>query len=190
MTKDSLVKNNQDTQSKIDWLTFSLQVLVTKGPDALKVAPLCALKGVSKGSFYHHFKSRADFIEKLMEYWYQQMTVDFIAQANTEAEPLERLEKLDRVIAGNNIEAELHIRAWALKDSKIASHLGKIDNQRQQYLASCYIDLGMEENLAKDVATLAYSSFLGLQQIHPKPSIETALRISALGSKAFIEDLL
>lgn len=176
--------------AKSDWLNFSLKVLVNKGPDSLKVNPLCELKGVSKGSFYHHFKNRADFIEQLMEFWYQKMTQDFIKQANTESSPLERLEKLDRVIAGNNIEAELHIRAWALKESKIADHLGKIDNQRQHYLASCYIELGMDEALAKDVATLAYSSFLGLLQIYPKPSIETVLRVSTLGSKAFLEDLL
>jgi len=175
--------------SKSDWLDFALTVLVRKGPDALKIEPLCKLKGVSKGSFYHHFKNRADFIDQLMAYWFEKMTLDFIAQANTQSSPMERLEKLDTVIAGNNIEAELHIRAWALKEPKIAVHLGKIDQQRQQYLVSCYVELGMDTELAHDVATMAYSSFLGLQQIYPKPSIETILRVSALGSKTFIEDL-
>lgn len=175
--------------SKIDWLDFSLKVLVSKGPDSLKIDSLCKLKGVSKGSFYHHFKNRAEFIDQLMDYWFEKMTIDFIAQANTQASPMERLEKLDRVIAGNNIEAELHIRAWALKESKIAGHLAKIDEQRQQYLVSCYVDLGMENSLANDVATMAYSTFLGLQQMYPKPSIDTILRISALGSTTFLKDL-
>lgn len=172
-----------------DWLAFSLTVLVNKGPDSLKIDPLCRLKGVSKGSFYHHFQNRAAFIDQLMDYWFEKMTMDFIAQANEQASPIERLERLDQVIAGSNIEAELHIRAWALKEPSISGHLAKIDAQRQQYLASCYIELGMDVVQANDVSMLAYASFLGLQQIHPKPSIDTILRISALGSTTFLKDL-
>ena len=174
--------------SKADWLEFALDVLVNKGPDALKIEPLCKLKTVSKGSFYHHFKNRADFIDQLMLHWFEKMTLDFIAQANQQSTPLERLEQLDKIISGTNIEAELHIRAWALKEPHIGIHLAKIDQQRQQYLKTCSVALGVQPALAPDVATMAYSSFLGLQQIHPKPSIETVLRISAMGSKAFFEN--
>lgn len=175
--------------SKADWLKFALTTLINKGPEALKIEPLCKLKGVSKGSFYHHFKNRNDFIDQLMLYWFEKMTLDFISQANLQSSPLERLEQLDKIISGSNIEAEMHIRAWALKEPKIAQHLSKIDTQRQHYLANCYVDLGMQQETAQDVATMAYSSFIGLQQIYPKPSIETVLRISAMGSKAFIEGI-
>ena len=174
--------------SKDDWLNFAFKVLADKGPDALKIIPLCELKGVSKGSFYHHFTSRANFIERLMEYWLKKMTVDFIEQANTESTPLERLQKLDTIISGHNLLTELHIRSWALKEAKIAEHLAVIDTQRQQYLSQCYVDLGIEKALADDIAVMAYSSFLGMQQIYPRLSIETILRVTSLGSKKFIED--
>jgi len=176
----------QARNNKTDWLDFALSVLVNKGPDHLKIMPLCQLKKVSKGSFYHHFADRADFIEQLMKYWYEKMTVDFIAKANTESSPLARLEKLDQVISSHNIEAELHIRAWALKAPNIAKHLAKIDQQRQGYLSDCYIELGMEKAQAGDIALMAYANFLGMQQIYPRPSMATVLRISALGAKAFI----
>jgi len=177
-------KENQN--SKLDWLEFALEMLIKKGPEALKITPLCELKGVTKGSFYHHFKNRSEFIDTLMEHWYQKMTLDFISQANTEASPMERLNKLDQVIANQNIEAEMHIRAWSLKESSIALHLEKIDQQRQDYLASCYKDLGLDDQAAKDVALMAYANFLGMQQVHPRPSIETVLRVTTMASKAFI----
>jgi len=180
------VKPHQRRNSKDDWLEFSLQVLIDKGPEQLKIMSLCALKKVSKGSFYHHFKSRGEFIEQLMRYWYQKMTLDFITKANTESTPLARLEKLDQVISSHNIEAELHIRAWALKEPSIAMHLANIDQQRQAYLADCYTELGMEHAQAQDIALMAYANFLGMQQIYPKPSMATVLRISALGAKTFI----
>lgn len=176
-------KDNKNSQ--LDWLEFALAILIKKGPDSLKITPLCELKGVTKGSFYHHFKNRAEFINTLMLHWYQKMTLDFIAQANTQESPLERLQKLDQVIASHNIEAEIHIRAWALKEQSIAEHLEKINQQRQDYLAGCYIELGMEEAQAKDIALIAYANFLGIQQIQPKLAIDTVLRLSALASKAF-----
>lgn len=169
---------------------FSLTVLMEQGPEHIKIGPLCELRGVTKGSFYHHFKNRSVFIDELMLFWYNKMTLDFIAQANTEATPMERLEKLDSVIAQNHFGAETHIRAWALKEPVIKEYLAKIDGKRQQYLADCYSDMGVEEGMAKDIALIAYSNFLGMQQIYPTPSIETVLRVTALGSKTFLEKAL
>lgn len=169
---------------------FSLKVLMERGPEHIKIASLCELRGVTKGSFYHHFKNRSVFVEELMSFWYDKMTLEFIDQANTESTPMERLEKLDKVISENHFGAETHIRAWALKEPVIKEYLEKIDSTRQQYLADCYIDLGLDEDTARDVALIAYSNFLGMQQIHPTPSIETVLRVTALGSKTFLEKLL
>ena len=176
-----VVKNSRE-----DWLNFALDILVKKGPEFLKINPICELKGVTKGSFYHHFKNRAVFIESLMSHWYETMTLAFIEQANTEDTALERLQKLDTVIAGNNIEAEKHIRAWALKEPVITTHLEKIDSQRREYLAECYVELGLNESQAKDVALMAYANFLGMQQVYPAPSIEEVLRVSAMASNAFL----
>ncbi|GHG01263.1 TetR/AcrR family transcriptional regulator [Thalassotalea marina] len=177
----------QISAAKQDWLDFALAVLKKHGPERLKIQPLCDAKGVSKGSFYHHFASRADFIEQLMEYWYQSMTVSFIEQANTKGSPLERLEKLDQVIASNKTGTELHIRAWALKTPSIRPHLEKIDKQRQAYLAECYVGLGLAPQLAEDYALMAYANFLGMQQIYPTPSIEEVLRVTTLGMKSLLK---
>lgn len=177
------------TQAKEEWLAFALKVLITEGPEQIKIGPLCEKKGVTKGSFYHHFKNRPVFIKELMQFWYHSMTLDFIAQANTEATPLERLEKLDKIIAQNHIGSENHIRAWALKEPVIVEYLAKIDSKRQQYLFDCYVEMGLDKDLAKDVALMAYANFLGMQQIHPAPSMDTILRITALGSKTFLGDL-
>lgn len=172
--------------SQLDWLTFALKVLIEKGPEQLKIATLCQLKGVTKGSFYHHFKGRAAFIESLMSHWYETTTIAFIEQANAQGSAQEKLQKLDSVIASNNIEAEKHIRAWALNEPAIKTYLQKIDTQRQQYLAQCYVELGLEQSQANDIALMAYANFLGMQQINPEPSIEDVLRISAMASKALL----
>ncbi len=172
--------------SRDQWLNFALEVLVNHGPEQLKIVPLCELKGVTKGSFYHHFKNRSVFIESLMSHWYHTTTLAFIEQANTHSSAIERLQKLDQVIAGNNIDAEKHIRAWSLKEAVIEPHLEKIDQQRREYLAQCYVELGLSPLQANDVALIAYANFLGMQQIQPAPSIDEILRVTAMASKAFL----
>ena len=44
----------------------------------------------------------------------------------------------------------------------------------------------MDKDQAQDIALMAYANFLGMQQIHPKPSMETVLRVSAMASKVFM----
>ena len=170
------------------WLKFALQQLIKKGPDSLKIIPLCEARGVTKGSFYHHFKNRQDFISQLMEHWYQTLTMAFIEQADTESDPLQRLEKLDQVIADNDIEAEMHIRAWALKEPGLSYYLARVDEQRQDYLKHCYTELGVDPALARDIAMVSYAQFLGLLQLHPRPDTETMLRLSGLLSRQFFPE--
>lgn len=171
--------------SKTAWLTLALSQLIEKGPQALTIEQLCDLKGVTKGSFYHHFSNRAVFVDELMSHWYQSMTLNFIEQANSAEGALARLQKLDSIIAAADIEAEMHIRAWALKEPNINKHIEKIDQQRQTYLQSCYEELGADKSTAADIATITYAQFLGLQQIRPKLSNETMLSLSAMLAKQF-----
>ena len=177
------------TNNRTQWLEFALLQLVKHGPQHLTIAKLCDSKGVTKGSFYHHFKNRQLFIEALMEHWYQQMTINFIEQANTEQGPLQRLEKLDQVIASHDLQAEMHIRAWALNEPIIAVHLEKIDTQRQAYLQQCFVDMQIPVCLATDMAMIGYAQFLGMQQLHPKPDFATISRLAELASSKFFEDV-
>jgi len=178
-------KNN----SRQQWLEFALQQLVEHGPQQLTIAKLCAVKGVTKGSFYHHFKNRQLFIKALMEHWYQEKTLNFIEQANMEEGPLQRLEKLDKVIANHDLEAEMHIRAWALQEPMIVGHLEKIDSQRQSYLQQCYVEMQVPVELAQDIAMIAYAQFLGMQQLYPKPDFATVSRMAELAASKFFEDI-
>lgn len=95
------------------------------------------------------------------------------------------IKRLDSVIATADIEAEMHIRAWALKEPTINRHLEQIDKQRQAYLQACYQKLGANESTAASIATITYAQFLGLQQIRPKLNTEAILSLSALLAKQF-----
>ena len=73
------------TLSRDDYFKVGLQLLADAGIGAVTIANVCARLNVSKGSFYHHFKSAQDLQEKMLGYW-----EDIYGRAR-----LERLEGLD-----------------------------------------------------------------------------------------------
>lgn len=56
-------------QSRIKLLEAALSVFRAKGHAATTVDDICARAGVTKGSFFHHFKSKEDLVLSAVAYW-------------------------------------------------------------------------------------------------------------------------
>ena len=85
----------QDTQqrdSKTRLLDATLKVVRSKGYTATRVEDICAEAGVTKGSFFHHFKSKEDLALAAVAHW-DAYTSALFAEApyHEVAEPLDRL---------------------------------------------------------------------------------------------------
>ena len=79
-------------ESKIKLLNASLDAIRAKGYSATTVDDICHVAGVTKGSFFHHFKSKDDLALAAAAHW-SQMTEAFFADApyRRYADPLDRL---------------------------------------------------------------------------------------------------
>jgi TetR/AcrR family transcriptional repressor of nem operon len=66
--------------SKTKLLDAALQVIRTKGYAATTIDDLCAVAGVTKGSFFHHFKGKLELALAAVEHW-NAMTNGLFAQA-------------------------------------------------------------------------------------------------------------
>jgi len=84
--------SNEKTDARTKLLQASLSVIRAKGYSATSVEELCAAAGVTKGAFFHHFKSKAELGVAAADHW-SQMTGDFFADApyHRRATPLERI---------------------------------------------------------------------------------------------------
>ncbi|MBU6299089.1 MAG: TetR/AcrR family transcriptional regulator [Alphaproteobacteria bacterium] len=73
-------------------LDAALSVIRTKGYEATTVDELCAVAGVAKGSFFHHFKTKEALAVAAADYW-SQITGAFFAAApyHRHADPLDRV---------------------------------------------------------------------------------------------------
>src|SRR5690606_24041348 len=104
-----------------DWLIKGLALLQKHGPEYLTLERLCLALKVTKGSFYHHFSGRDNYIEALMIYWREQHTGAIIKAANQLADAPAQSLKISELARGANQDIENAIRVWARRDKKIAN---------------------------------------------------------------------
>jgi TetR/AcrR family transcriptional repressor of nem operon len=85
-----IVENKNE--SKIRILDASLRVIRTKGYSATRVEDICEAAGLTKGGFFHHFKSKEELAIAAVEYFSAKAESVYSAAAYRKmADPLERL---------------------------------------------------------------------------------------------------
>ncbi|MGD1876271.1 MAG: TetR/AcrR family transcriptional regulator [Kiloniellaceae bacterium] len=79
-----------DARSKL--LAAALSMIRAKGYSATTVDALCSAAGVTKGAFFHHFKSKDDLGVAAAEHWSEMTGALFAAAAyHDHADPLDRV---------------------------------------------------------------------------------------------------
>lgn len=145
-----------------DWIAAATTLLAERGIDAVRVDVLAKQLGVTRGSFYWHFKDREDLLQRMLTAWRNQATEQVISRFERHDEPPDELirELLLLPFRGRAaLEAasvELAIRAWAGRDAMARQRLDEIDAQRMSYIAQCLSALGHPIGQARTRAFVLY----------------------------------
>ncbi len=147
-----------------DWVRAGLSMLAREGIDAVRVEPLAEFLGVTKGSFYWHFKDRAALHTAMLTTWSEAATRDIIRQVEAENLPARRrLSRLIELTTSNAKAARLEtaIRAWAQIDPAVRKALARADAERLHYVADLLRGAGMESATAAMRAKILYLVLIG-----------------------------
>ena len=148
-------------RSKYDWLESGLAVLGRDGLDALTIDRMALELGLTKGSFYHHFKNAADFEEQLLAYWANQYLATSGARAVEAPARLALLDTLMEETFTPITEPEMAIRMWAARDARARPYVEKIDRFRRQFLLEVFRSLPAGEAEAQLMADMLYTITIG-----------------------------
>jgi AcrR family transcriptional regulator len=148
---------------RYDWLMQGIETLRNCGIGAVRVEPMARLLGVTKGSFYWHFKDRGEFLDDLLEYWETEMTDKIGAHlAHTEGEPQRQLLALLEHIVNEEINRyDAAVRAWALYDERAAKIVRRVDERRLAHCRQLFLDMGFSSEQADIRSRMSYHYVVG-----------------------------
>jgi AcrR family transcriptional regulator len=161
----------EPTLTAADWAEAALQLIAEAGLGKLTVDTLAARLGVTKGSFYWHFKGRSDLLAAALDRWEQRSTGEAMRALDAFADPRRRLSLLiDASLQPPRARSLYAALAEAAEDPVVGRVLNRVATARVDYLEACYKELGLAEPLAKATAVFAYAAYRGLLQLaHEAP---------------------
>jgi AcrR family transcriptional regulator len=148
------------------WVEEAFDLLAEGGIDAVRVDPLAKRMGVTRGSFYWHFKDREALHKAMLKQWRKWATYQVGDRLERVApDAAERLRKtLALPSAGPRAKRaaaiEMAIRQWARRDEEAASAVQRIDHQRLRYYAKHFVELGHSAEDARQRAYLFYAALM------------------------------
>lgn len=145
-----------------DWIDAASTRLAQHGVEALRVESLARELRVSKGSFYWHFRDRADLLERVLAgweadelRWMEDKQLESMAAARRWATIVEMTADPERV------RMRVAIRAWARADERVAARVVEIEKKNLGIITSVLREIGFSRADAESWAQIAMLVCLG-----------------------------
>lgn len=161
----------QPTLTAADWAEAALQLVADSGLRALTVGALAARLGVTKGSFYWHFKGRDDLLVAALGRWEHRATREAMKTLDAVPDHRQRLQLiLDASSQPPRARSLYAALAEAAGEPPVRAVLARVGAARIDYLDLCYRRIGLPAREARSRAVLAYAAYRGILQLaHESP---------------------
>jgi AcrR family transcriptional regulator len=149
-----------------DWERAALDAIAAEGLGGVAVEPLARRLGVTKGSFYAHFRNRDELVDAALGRWEQAHIDAFAASLEKADGPSDRLRELVALALdaarGRTIQGQLLLES---EDPRVRAALKRVTEIRLQRLEKIFAELGRSKAVAARRATLVYAMYIGLLQL-------------------------
>ena len=168
-----VAKSNENRERRLDrndWIELALETLALESVESVLVVPLAKKLGVTKGSFYWHFKNREELLTAALDTWRRRTTKRIIEHVDARSDdPKERLQHIFKIAVESKYQMlggqiEIAIRDWARQDPEARKVVARVDDERLNYLARQYSALGLAEDaaLARALMQVSFSTGNGI----------------------------
>lgn len=144
-----------------DWIDCGLRTLATDGASALRVGAMAGTLGVSRGSFYWHFRDFAEFRARLLASWRDRTVDQVIREFEDDPSGPRRLQRLVKRAFFGKRGLDRAIRMWAADEPDVAAMVAAVDASRVGYMGQLLVAAGVNPAQAQPRAAFIYWAYLG-----------------------------
>lgn len=165
--KNPTSHRSQDSMTEQSWIDAAVQHIIKASISDIRVEKLARDIGVTKGSFYWHFRDRQHLLQRVLEQWTERATIRITEWSklgdSSGVERIARLLSLPANASNGNYGAdiELAVRSWARRDEAAADIVAEIDKLRFENFVELISELGFPHEEAHKRAAIALSFMLG-----------------------------
>jgi AcrR family transcriptional regulator len=179
------MKKKKTTSTKVlqkdKWLSLALESITKTGEGVPSVEALCKSLGVSRGSFYWHFKDRRDFLRCLSEYWANysvEQVIEKLSSFRGSAED-RLLFIMKMVIPQNRGRHYLNMRFLSMTEPEVEKVLKEFDKKRLSFVKNIFHEMGFR-NAELDARTEAFVYFMTGEHVFLKNKPMTMKKLKQL----------
>jgi AcrR family transcriptional regulator len=148
------------------WLSRALESLVREGGAKLRIDNLVKEVGVSKGSFYWHFKNRDAFVQDILEHWHRTTTLavpDGLKELGEQSPEQKLFSLIDMIFSQRLTRYDLAVRSWAIQEPEIQPMIRRTDVFRNNFVRKLFAEMGFDTTNADMRARLlvTYAALYG-----------------------------
>lgn len=152
--------------SATHWVAAAEDLLAERNSDDVDIDSLCRRLGVTKGSFYWHFRGRNELTSAILENWRTRMTLDVnrrvLRIGGSVKDALSYLLSLIRKPRSNRSNAvESKMRHWAKTDRLAHAAVLNVDQMRLKFFEELFRKGNFSGREARVRAYLAYAVMMG-----------------------------
>ena len=162
-------------KSKLDWLEVGLKTLGEFGVKGLTIERLTGELGVTKGSFYHHFRDVEDFRKQLIAFWADQYLSTSSELPDDPGELIALLDVIMEEVFAAITEPEIAIRAWAQQDAMARLFVERVDKARQEFVLTVFQSVEGDDGRVRLMADMLSMMLIGSITVLPRLSPERVM---------------
>jgi len=152
-----------------DWLAAAEKRLISGGIDSVKIGALAKDLGVTRGSFYWHFKDRDHLLGVMLDSWHSvslRIFEDLLLEEGSSGMD-EFLRLVHLWIDEEHFDAALEaaIRDWARVSEDVAEVVKDVDEGRVKAIKRIFLDFGYDDDEAFIRARITYFHQVGYYTI-------------------------
>lgn len=148
-----------------DWISAGFAQLAREGIESVRIEVLARELGVSKGSFYWHFRDRDQLLMQMLDQWEkiegEWLSAEEAGESERPSAAVRWARFVERSIEPERIREEIAVRSWGRKDERVALRVADVEKRKTRVIANVLADVGFAREAADSWSEMVLLVYLG-----------------------------